>query len=62
MKSVVFRAMAGIGRNDQWRVQERLLRLSLANAMPVAALAGVPVEAFDAIEIDHYCILLKYTC
>jgi hypothetical protein len=56
VKSLLHEAVPVVLENEQWLVEERLLSLRLADAMLVSALAlipRVPIEADDALPIDH---------
>ena len=56
MKPWLAQAVARIVGDHQRLPEEHLLRLGLTDAMPLDALAGVPVvpiEADDAIQVEH---------
>jgi hypothetical protein len=49
-----------VGKREQWVREKNLFGLAVGNAVlqVLAAVARVPFEAFDAIQVKHACILL----
>ena len=53
-------AVPYVCKKEQWAREENLLGLAIGNAVlqVLAAVARVPLEACDAIQVKHRCILL----